>query len=124
VSKDTLRVLKYQYCQRPKNNKQEIVMITTWKVTLGSPHTVQVDHIGMSGKLMIKVDGKEILQKTLSRGDDFEYQFVIKEGIFQKGKPCLLRIVYKLEQLGGMGKVETWDYELLVDGVKQKAGAA
>lgn len=99
-------------------------MVTTWKVMLGSPHTVQVDHIGMSGKLMMKVDGKEILQKTLSRGDDFEYQFVIKEGIFQKGKPCLLRIVYKLEQLGGMGKMETWDYELLLDGVKQKAEAA
>ena len=87
-------------------------MVTKWNIQLASPHFIQVDH-AMSGKVIIMVDNKEILQKNLPRGDNLEHQFAIE------GKPCVLRVIYKLERYGGMATMETWNHELLVDGVKQ-----
>jgi hypothetical protein len=89
-------------------------MITKWKVMLGSPHAIQVDHVAMAGEVVIKVDGKEILHDNLPRGRSLEHPFALE------GKPCILRVQYKLERFGGMAEMETWDYELLVDGVTQK----
>ena len=71
-------------------------MITNWRVVVGSPHTVQVSQT-MSGEVVTTLD----------------YPFKID------GKPCSLRILYKLERFGGMATMETWHHELLVDGVTQ-----
>jgi hypothetical protein len=87
-------------------------MITNWKVIVGSPHAVQVSQT-MAGEVVTTLDNKEILRRNLPRGEDLEHQFKID------GKPCSLRILYKLERFGGMATMETWDHELLVDGVKQ-----
>ncbi len=87
-------------------------MITNWKVIVGAPHSVQVSQT-MSGEVVTTLDNKEILRRNLPRGDDLDYQFKID------GKPCSLRILYKLERFGGIATMETWHHELLVDGVKQ-----
>jgi hypothetical protein len=87
-------------------------MITNWKVVLDSSHAVQVSQT-MSGEIVATMDYKEILHKKLPRGDNLEHQFAIE------GKPCVLRVIYKLERYGGMATMETWNHELLVDGVKQ-----
>ncbi|MBV6450280.1 MAG: hypothetical protein MHPDNHAH_01003 [Anaerolineales bacterium] len=84
----------------------------TWKLKLGSPHTIRLTH-AMSGEVVTTVDNKEALRKILPRGEDLEHQFKIEN------KPCSLRILYKLERFGGMATMETWDHELLVDGVRQ-----
>ncbi|HMR99414.1 MAG TPA: hypothetical protein PKK96_04125 [Anaerolineales bacterium] len=87
-------------------------MITNWRVVVGSPHTVQVSQT-MSGEVVTTLDNREILHRNLPRGDDLDYPFKID------GKPCSLRILYKLERFGGMATMETWHHELLVDGVTQ-----
>lgn len=87
-------------------------MITNWKVIVGSPHTVQVSQT-MAGEVVATLDRKEILHRRLPRGEDLEYQFKIGN------KPSSLRILYKLEQFGGMATMETWNHELLIDGVEQ-----
>lgn len=87
-------------------------MVTNWKVIVGAPHTVQVSQT-MAGEVITMLDNKEILRRNLPRGEDLDHQFKIEN------KPCSLRILYKLERFGGMATMETWEHELLVDGVKQ-----
>ncbi len=87
-------------------------MVTNWQVVVGSPHTVQVSQ-AMSGEVVTTVDHREILRRTLPRGEDMDFPFKID------GKPCSLHILYQLERFGGMATMETWRHELLVDGVKQ-----
>ena len=89
-------------------------MINQWKISLQSEHTVQVEHAGLSGSVVILVDEKEIFQTTLPRGKNLEHQFSIEN------KPCVLRIKYELTRYGNMGSTESWYYEFLLDGVKQE----
>ena len=93
-------------------------MIKKWQISLRSKHTVQVEHAAMSGLVMISVDNKEILRTTLPRGQDLDHQFSIE------GKPCTLRIFYELKQYGNMASTETWQHDLLLDGVEQKVAPA
>lgn len=64
-------------------------VVKEWEIEIAGPHTVRVEHNTISGKLVISLDGEEILRRPRKFWDTgCEHRFTVD------GTRCLVRVVY------------------------------